>query len=79
MMQILKYESTHEAKTIDQVDMITEKTEDGGGRFSVVNLDIQQRKLVVETKPHDRGNVPERPSIVEHGQRSPPIDIAYGS
>ena len=63
-----------------QLHMITTKTEDGGGRFSVVNLDnfYKQRKLAVFAEPLDRGTGPERPTFVEYGKRSAPIDVPYG-
>ena len=59
--------------------MITEKTEGGGGRLSVVNFDEMQRSFWVWAIPEDRGKNPERPTEVGYGNRSAPVDIAYGT
>ena len=58
--------------------MITEKTEDGGARFSVVNFDEQQRTLWVRAKSEDQSKEPMKPTKVPYGNRSEPIDIDYG-
>ena len=58
--------------------MITEKTEDGGARFSVVNFDEQQRTLWVSAISEDQSKEPVKPIEVLYGTRSEPIDVDYG-
>ena len=58
--------------------MITEKTEDGGGRLNVVNFDTNQPTLWVWAVPQERGKKPERSTPVDYANRSAPVDIAYG-
>ena len=58
--------------------MITKKTEDGGGRFSVINMDNSMVPLIIVSIPLDRGDGPSRNTNVSHASRSEPIDIPYG-
>ena len=57
--------------------MITEKTEDGGGRFSVVNFDDRGRTLWIDSIAAN-GEKPERATKVAIGARSDAIDLPYG-
>ena len=57
--------------------MITEKTEDGGGRLNVVNFDEKERVLWVWAISQD-GSTPERATLAANGSRSDPIDLPYG-
>ncbi|CAK8674321.1 unnamed protein product [Clavelina lepadiformis] len=71
--------SGSQGNVINEVSMITHKTEGGGGRFSVVNLDEMKRTLAVFAVPLDRGKPPERATKVLYSDRSDPIDVPYGT
>ncbi|XP_078493627.1 solute carrier family 15 member 2-like isoform X2 [Ciona intestinalis] len=67
-----------QAQLVNKVPMVTHKSEDGGGRFSVLNLDPQQRDLVVVVTSVERGKYPERSTDVLYTNRSASIDVGYG-
>jgi len=57
--------------------MNTKKTEDGGGRFSVLHFDSDYKNLTI-TVTVSRGNPPERDTDVTYLARSEAIDVPYG-
>lgn len=56
--------------------MITHKTEDGGGRFSVINLASSNVSVTVTTG--GRNFFTDRPVEANPGSRSDPLDVPYG-